>query len=378
MIRISEPVFGDAVKERVLAVLDSGRLSQGPTVAEFERLCASMAGTTHAVAVANGTVALELALEAMGIGAGDEVVTSPFTFAATLNAILRSGAVARFADIRADFTIDPTSIEAVLTPRTRCSYRSTCTGSRPTWTRSRRSARNAGSPILEDAAQAHGASVGDRRVGSFGIGSFSFYATKNVAAGEGGVLTTDADDLAERLRVLRNQGMRSRYEYVAVGTNARMSELHAAVALPQLEALAENNSRRAENAERLSRELAGIPGLGLPQVPPGRQHVWHQYTVMLPASVDRSDVARRLDQQGVESGIYYPALVWDSPAHRDHPGVVRDPTPRALDASARVLSLPVHPGVTSRDVDQIAAALRSALGAAPDAQAAAGILQHEA
>lgn len=356
-------MLGDAVRERVLAVLDSGRLAQGPMVAELEAHCATMAGTEHAVAVTNGTVALELALEVLGIGPGDEVVTSPFTFGATLNAILRAGAVARFADITDDFTVDPESVAERIGPRTRLLLPVHLYGLPADMDALAAIATAHDLPILEDAAQAHGASINGRRVGSFGIGSFSFYATKNVGAGEGGVLTTDDPALAESMRVLRNQGMRARYEYVAVGTNARMSDLHAAVALPQLEDLEHRNTRRARNAEQLTAALHGVPGLGLPGVPNGRTHVWHQYTVLLPPGSNRETVAQSLASRDVESGVYYPKLVWDSPAHRDHPGVTVDPTPRAQAAADRVLSLPVHPGITESEVAVIAAALREALGA---------------
>jgi dTDP-4-amino-4,6-dideoxygalactose transaminase len=217
-----------------------------------------------------------------------------------------------------------------------------------------------GVPIVEDAAQAHGATVAGRQAGSFGLGSFSFYATKNVAAGEGGVVTTDDDDLADRLRLLRNQGMRTRYAYEAVGHNWRLTELQAAVALPQLARLHAIAAARQANAGRLTELLDGT-GLVLPSVPEGRTHAWHQYTALLPEGVDRGAVVDGLARRGVEVGIYYPSLVWEHPPYRDHPLVVRDETPVAVGVAARCLSLPVHQRLHSADVETVAAALRGAL-----------------
>jgi dTDP-4-amino-4,6-dideoxygalactose transaminase len=218
-----------------------------------------------------------------------------------------------------------------------------------------------GLAVVEDAAQAHGASVDGYRAGSFGIGSFSFYATKNVAAGEGGLLTTDDDEAAHRFRLLRNQGMVERYRYEAVGRNLRMTDLQAALAIPQLEQLDASNAARQANADRLSGLLGGQSGLGLPDVPKGRGHVWHQYTVLLPERAERDEVQARMRQAGVEAGVYYPRLAWDYPIYRDHPGVVADDTPVARSTAARCLSLPVHPRLGAEELEQVAAALLGAL-----------------
>lgn len=360
MIRVSQPAFGPEVEALVLEVLRSGQVAQGPMVARLEALGAEMAGTHHAVAVSNGTVSLETAFEVLGIGPGEEVITTPFTFAATVNAALRTGATVRFADIRPDFTIDPDAVAGLVGQRTAALVPVHLYGLMADMPALMAIAERHGLAVVEDAAQAHGASVGDRRAGSFGIGSFSFYATKNVAAGEGGLLTTDDDDVARRFRLLRNQGMIERYRYEAVGRNLRMTDLQAALAIPQMEHLEAANDARRRNAARLTERLGGA-AMDIPAVPDGRESVWHQYTVLLPRGADRDAVQARMREAGVDSGVYYPRLVWDYPVYRDHPGVVPDETPTARDAAARCLSLPVHPGLAKEDVELVADALLGAL-----------------
>jgi len=360
-IPISAPQLGGDVEDMVLSVLRGGTLAQGPMVERFEALCAEMAGTAHAVALCNGTVALDAALELSNVRTGDEVITSPFTFAATLHAILRRGAIARFADIGDDFTIDPVGVASLLGPRTAAVVPVHLFGLMADMrvisavTRSRRVA------LIEDAAQAHGAAQYGRSAGSFGLGCFSFYATKNVAAGEGGCMTTDDPELAERLRTLRNQGMRERYNYVDVGFNWRMSDVSAAIAIPQMHRLQESNRRRQANATRLTELLSAEPGIRTPSVPAGRSHVWHQYTVLLPQECDRQAVVEAMALDGVQAGVYYPRLVWDHAPFLEHPGVLRDDTPRARDAASRCLSIPVHPGLRDADVERVASSLLDAV-----------------
>jgi dTDP-4-amino-4,6-dideoxygalactose transaminase len=360
-IRISAPQLGPEVEALVLSVLRGGHLAQGPMVERFEALCATMAGTSHAVAVSNGTVALDAALAVLDIGPGQEVITSPFTFAATINAILRSGAGVRFADIRDDFTLDPESVAALIGPATAAIvpvhlYGLPC-DMRPLMTL----AASHGLATVEDAAQAHGADVGGRRVGSFGVGCFSFYATKNVTSGEGGCVTTDDAMLAERLRVVRNQGMRARYDYAMIGQNWRMTDIAAAIAIPQMERLDEIIRARRHNAAMLTSLLETNPAVTTPSVPAGRGHVWHQYTVLLEPGVDRDRVAASMSSAGVDTGVYYPGLVWDHSAYRDHPNVHRDETPVARDCTSRCLSLPVHPLLRTSDVERVAECLDRAL-----------------
>lgn len=362
-IPISAPAFGAEEEEAVLEVLRSGHLAQGPKVAEFEALCAEMAGSRHAVAVANGTLALQASLAACGVGPGDEVITSPFTFNATLNAIIKSGATARFADITDDFTIDPGSMEALINERTKVVMPVHLYGLMADMTAISQLARRKGLAIIEDAAQAHGASCAGHAAGSFGLGCFSFYATKNVTSAEGGMVTTSDDAVAEQLRIMRNQGMRARYEYVAIGENWRLTDLAAALAIPQMRRLNEINEKRDRNAQLLSDLLADIPALELPKVPAGRTHVWHRYTVLLPADAGRTDVMQQLAGAGVGSDICYPRLTWDNAPYLRHPQVIVAETPRASDAVKRCLSLPIRPELGESDVHRIADAMRSTLTA---------------
>jgi len=362
-IRISQPRLGPEVEALVISVLRSGQLAQGPMVERFESLCAAMAGTRHAVAVCNGTVALEAALQVAGVGPGDEVITSPFTFAATLNAILSRGAVARFADIGDDFTLDPACVSSLVGPQTRALIPVHLYGLMCDMTKLSAVAASNSLTLVEDAAQAHGAAVDGRPAGSFGLGCFSFYATKNVTSGEGGCITTNDDDQAATLRMLRNQGMRERYEYEAIGHNWRMTDVTAAIAVPQLERFTAINDARRANAATLSAALAHDPRVTVPRVPDGRVHVWHQYTVLLPPGADRDAVIVAMRSEGIECGVYYPRLVWEHPAYREHTQVRRDPTPHADEAARRCLSLPVHSGLGESDLRRVAAALTAALPA---------------
>ena len=362
-VRMAEPDVGPEAEELVLSVLRSGHLAQGPMVERFEALCAAMAGTTEAVAMANGTVTLEASLSVLGIGAGDEVVTSPLTFGATLNAILRSGARARFADVRDDYTLDPESVGALVGRSTAAVMPVHLYGLPADMTAISELASSHGLAVIEDAAQAHGATVDGRPAGSFGLGSFSFYATKNVTTGEGGVVTTSDATLARRLRLLRNHGMSEPNRHQLVGANLRMSDVHAALGIPQLERLEELTKARAQNAAFLTRALEGsAPSVRLPSTPTGRRHVWHQFTVLLPEGADREAVRSSMAASGVQSATYYPALVWDHPPYREHPQVVADATPTAAEVAARCLSLPVHPRLGPGQLERVASALVEALG----------------
>ncbi|QWF80220.1 DegT/DnrJ/EryC1/StrS family aminotransferase [Amycolatopsis sp. CA-230715] len=353
----------------VVEVLRSGAIAQGPMVKRFEDAFAAVSGTKHAVAVNSGTTALVAALQVLDLRPGDEVITSPFTFVATLNAILEAGATVRFADIsREDFAVDPDQVTAAIGPRTKVLMPVHLYGQTADMGKFAPLAAERGLHLVEDAAQAVGASFDGRRAGSFGLGCFSLYATKNITTAEGGVITTDDDQLADRLRVLRNQGMRARYQYEVAGHNYRMTDLHAAVGIPQLEKLDELTSARQANAKRLSDGLAGTPGLTLPAVLPGREHVWHQYTVLVGphAMLSRDELAAALTERGVGNGIYYPKIVFDYECYRDHPLIPEASTkdfPVAASVAAQALSLPVHAKLTESQVDTIIATVREVLGA---------------
>ncbi len=363
MIPISKVDVRDA-EPLVLDVLRSGNLAQGPVVERLEQAFAEVVGVPHAVAVNNGTTALVAALQVLGLRPGDEVVTSPFTFVATLNAVLEAGATARFADIREDdFAVDPAAVDELVGERTGALLPVHLYGQTADMAPLLESAGRAGLPVVEDAAQAHGARYDGRGAGSFGLGCFSFYATKNLTTGEGGMVTTADGALADRLRLLRNQGMRARYEYELPGHNYRMTDLQAAVGLPQVARTAEIAATRARNAARLSAGLSDVAGLRLPRELPGRSHVWHQYTVLLPEEVDREHVTAHLTRAGVSSGVYYPRAVFDHECYRGHPRVVPAEVPVARSVARRCLSVPVHQHLTAEELDRVVAALRGALGA---------------
>ena len=330
-------------------------------VQRFEQDFAAIVGVRHAVAVNNGTTALVAALQVLDLSPGDEVLTSPFTFVATLNAILEAGATAVFADIRTDdFGLDPGAVEAALGPRTKVLMPVHLFGQCADMSALLPLAQQRGVQVVEDAAQAHAATLGDRRAGSFGIGCFSFYATKNVTTGEGGMITTDDDDVADRLRVLRNQGMRRRYQYETPGHNYRLTDLQAALAIPQLKVIEQTTARRRANADRLIAGLSDIPGLELPTQLRGRGHVWHQFTVLVTdrAPLDRDGLAAQLAERGVGSGIYYPRLVFDYECYREHPQVVIPRVPVAAAVAERVLSLPVRPDLSTEDIDTVVRTVR--------------------
>jgi dTDP-4-amino-4,6-dideoxygalactose transaminase len=361
MIPVSTVRLGEDVERQVLDVLRSGQLAQGPVVARLEELMASIAGTAHAVAVSNGTVSLMAALQALGVGPGDEVITSPFTFVATINAILHVGATVRFADIDPDdFLVRADAVEALVNERTRAIMPVHLYGQMADMDAIARTADRRQLAIIEDAAQAHGARCGERRAGSYGVGSFSLYATKNVTTGEGGVVTTDDASIADTIRVLRNQGMRARYDYVLPGYNFRLTDLQAAVGVPQLERLEDINATRRSNAARLDEGLAGLQAVRTPVVRDGRRHVFHQYTVRIldDAPVTRDEVVDRLAQRGVGSGVYYPRVAFDYDCFRDHPRVVDDDVATARSTASQVLSLPVHPYLTDDELDQVIEAVR--------------------
>jgi dTDP-4-amino-4,6-dideoxygalactose transaminase len=364
MIPVSQVNLPAGTEQLVLDVLKSGQLAQGPLVARFEQEFAALTGVRHAIAVNNGTTALIAALRVLDLRPGDEVITSPFTFVATLNAILDAGATVRFADIGADdFNLDPDAAEAAMNDRTRVLMPVHLYGQCADVDALGALAVKQGCALVEDAAQAHGATIGDRRAGSSGLGCFSFYATKNLTTGEGGMITTDDDRLADRLRVLRNQGMRARYQYEMAGNNYRMTDLQAAVGIPQLEVYEANIAARRANAAALGAGLAGLGGLITPREMPGRGHVWHQYTVRVTpeAAVTRDELAERLQAAGVGCGIYYPRLVFDYQCYAGHPLIRPSEVPTAERLASEVLSLPVHPGLSRSDIDHVVAAVRSGL-----------------
>jgi perosamine synthetase len=363
-IPITTVRLGPDVEQSVLDVVRSGVIAQGPMVAELENQFAALTGATHAVAVNNGTTALVLALQALGLGPGDEVITSAFTFVATVNAILEAGATVRFVDIDpSDFCIAPGSVEPALGPRVRAVMPVHLYGQAADAVGFETLAAAYGVHLVEDAAQAVGATSEGRVVGSFGTGCFSLYATKNVTSAEGGIVTTSDDALADRMRILRNQGMRARYQYEVAGHNYRLTDLAAAVAVPQMRVLEATTAKRAANAGFLSEGLVGIEGLVVPVALPGRTHVWHQFTVRITdkARLSRIEFMDELNAAGIGSGIYYPKPCYDYDCYRDHPLVSWSPLAETERAAREVVSLPVHPHLSESDLDRIVHTVRKLL-----------------
>jgi dTDP-4-amino-4,6-dideoxygalactose transaminase len=351
VIPIARPQMGDEEKELVWSAMSSGALAQGTRVRALEERFADFVGVPHAVATSSGTTALHLALLASEVGPGDEVITVPFTFFASASTILFTGARPVFVDVdEATFNIDVSQIEAAITPRTRAILPVSLYGQPADLPAIAEIAERRGLALVEDAAQSHGAAIGDRRSGSWGAGCFSFYPTKNMTTGEGGMVTTSDPALADRARLMREHGMRIRYEHEMVGYNFRMTDIHASIGLAQLPKLPGYNARRRQIAARYDDELRGVI---TPRVRTGVTHVYHQYTIRVNR---RDEFVNQMKQRGVGTGIYYPI-----PVHRQKPflalgyGDLRFPVSERL--SGEVLSIPVHPSLTDDEVEAVIAAV---------------------
>lgn len=354
MIPIARPLIGPEEEEAVLAVLRSGLLAQGPQVARLEEAFAATCGVRYAVAVASGTAALHMAVLAHGIGPGDEVITTPFSFIATATSILMAGARPVFVDIdERTYNLDPDQIEAALTPRTRAIMPVHLYGQPAEMERISAITARHGLALIEDAAQAVGATYRGRPVGSFGTGCFSLYATKNIMSGEGGILTTDDPHVAEKLRLLRSHGSRVRYYHDELGYNYRMTDLQAAIGLAQLEKLERFSAARGANADVLTRHITH-PGVLTPYVRPDVRHVFHQFTIRVAAEA-RDGAVRQLNQAGVGTAVFYPVPIHQQTLFRNLG--YADGLPVSERIAREVLSLPVHPALTEVELGQIASAV---------------------
>lgn len=364
MINISTVRMDDEIEQEVLGVLRSGMIAQGPKVAEFEKTFAAIVGVPHAVALSNGTTTLIAALKMSQMPAGSEVVTSPFTFVATLNAALDAGYKVRFADIDpTTFNVTADTLSAAVTADTRCVLPVHLYGQCAPMDEIDALAKKNNWFVLEDAAQAHGATHNGKQAGSWGAGSFSFYATKNITTGEGGIVTTSDDGLADRLRIFRNQGMRVRYQYEMQGVNYRMTDLQAAVGLPQLRRIDNIISQRQKNAALLQHLLADVAEVTLPTAAEGNSHVWHQFTIRVNGNSkrNRDEVIDYLTANGVGCGIYYPKLAWDYECFAGNPNVIISDTPVAAQTVKEVVSIPVHQFLTEEELHTVANTVRSAV-----------------
>lgn len=347
----------DELLSAAAAVFDRARFILGPEVAAFEAEAGAFAGGVHAVGCASGTDALVLALRALEIGAGDEVIVPAFTFAATAEAVVLAGATPVFADVEPDtFTIDPRSVAGLLGPRTRAILPVHLFGHCVPMEPLQALAEGARLRIIEDAAQAFGASWRGRPAGALGhVAAFSFFPTKNLGApGDGGLVTTSDPRLAERLRALRAHGARAPHEHESIGCNSRLDELHAAVLRAKLPRVGAWNDRRREIAARYRAALAGSRAVTAPVEREGARHVYHQFTVR---AARRAELASRLDDAGIQHAIYYPRPLTEQPAYA---AWARGPLPQAARAAREVVSLPVHPWLTEAEIERVAAALSGA------------------
>jgi len=362
MIPIAKPLIGDEEKAAVIEVLESGQLAQGQKVAEFEERFACFCGVKHAVATSSGTTALHAALLAHDVGPGDEVLTTPFTFIASGNSVLFTGARPVFVDIEPDtFNIDPQQLEEAV--RSRLAQGAPVKAIMPV--------HLFGHPcdmpaimdiaarydliVVEDACQSHGASIDGKKTGSFGTACFSFYSTKNITTGEGGIITTDDDEIAEKARMLRHHGMRTRYYNELLGYNFRMTNIHAAIGVAQMDKLPAWTEQRIQNAAYLTERLQPLPHVVTPVTRPGYVHVFHQYTVRIRGDRDRAIDAMR--DRGVGVGVYYPLPLHKQPIYLNLG--YHDSLPEAEKACREVLSLPVHPALSRADLDTIVEAVAS-------------------
>jgi dTDP-4-amino-4,6-dideoxygalactose transaminase len=356
-VPIAAPDVGPQAVERVLDVLATGQLAAGRQVTSFEREFAAFCGTDHAVATANGTAALVAALHGLGIGEGDTVLTTPFSFVATANAVRLQGATPVFADVDPEtLNLDPDAVEAVLEEQDVDAILAVHLYGLPADMSALADlAERHDCLLIEDAAQAHGARYDRWPVGSFGDAAcFSFYPTKNMTTGEGGMVLTDEEAVADRVRRFIDHGRVGPYEHSEVGHNLRLTDLAAAIGRAQLDRLPGFVEARRQHAEHLAEGLAGTR-LELPPTPSDRRHAYHQFTVRLD---DRDRLRAGLDDAGVDTGVYYPRPIHQQPAYAGFDAEC----PVAERAAERVLSLPVHPRLDEGALDRIVDATREVLG----------------
>ncbi|WP_020579216.1 DegT/DnrJ/EryC1/StrS family aminotransferase [Actinopolymorpha alba] len=356
-IPAAKPLIGDEERAAVDRVLRSGMVVQGPEVAAFEAEFAELVGGNICVAVNSGTSALHMGLVAAGVRPGDEVIVPSFTFAATANSVALAGATPVFADIEPDyFCLDPAAVEAAVTPRTVGIMPVHLYGHPANQTALEEIAAKHGLAIFEDACQAHLASWQGRPVGSFGaIAAFSFYPTKNMTTGEGGMVVCADEDVARKVRLLRNQGMERRYENELVGFNTRMTDIAAAIGRVQLTKVRGWTEQRQRNAAYLDAHLSGLAGITTPKVADEATHVYHQYTLR---SDDRDGLQSKLTDAGVGTGVYYPIPNHQLPSF----GLDLD-LPETARACREAISLPVHPALTESDLEHVVAAVAKAVEA---------------
>ncbi len=350
-IPISKPNVGEREIAAISDVIRSGMIAQGPKVQEFEQRFARYIGVKHAVASTNGTTALQMAMLANNIGAGDEVIIPSFSFFATASSILFTGAKPVFADIDPKtFNLEPASAEAAITEKTKAIMPVHLYGQAADMPAFETLAQQHGLILLEDAAQSHGATLNGRCVGTWGTGGFSFYPTKNMTTSEGGMLTTNDDEVAERARMIRNHGMSQQYLHEMVGFNFRMTDIMAAIGLIQLDNLPEWTAKRCDNARYYDTHLKHVIK---PVVHDGATHVYHQYTIRVPEGVNRDEAMKQIQAKGVGVRVYYPLPIHRQPIFEKMGGYNHLDLPETEKATREVMSLPIHPLLTEAERERV-------------------------
>ena len=351
-VSIASPVIEDEEINAVIDVMKSGMIAQGPKVIEFEEEFAKFVGAKYGIATNSGTSALHVALLAAGIGEGDEVITSPFTFAATGNSILYTGARPVFVDIDPEtFTIDPSKIEEAITDKTKAIMPVQLYGQSADMDAIMKIAKENDLIVIEDAAQAHGAEYKGEKVGNLGdMACFSFYPTKNMTTSEGGMITTNSEEFAENAKVYRAHGSATKYHHDVLGYNFRMTDIGAAIGIEQLKKLESFNNKRIENAKYLNDALADCDLIETPVVKDGYKHVYHQYTIKVKDG-KRDELSDYLIENGIGNGIYYPIPLYNQVLYTNMG--YNQSLPVTDEIVKGVLSLPIHAKLTKFDLDLI-------------------------
>lgn len=355
-INIAQPNIGDDEIVLVNQVLQSGMLAQGPKVAQLEENFANYCGTKYAVMVNSGTAAIHSALFALGLGPGDEVITTPFSFIATVNPIIMLGAKPVFVDIDPEtYLIDVSKIEKAITKKTKAIIPVHLYGQPIDSDELLKIAKKYSISIIEDACQSVGAEYKSKKAGNLGnAGCFSLYATKNIMCGEGGVVTTNDKSLADSVKRFRQHGMSGQYQYQHIGYNYRSTDLCAAIAIEQLKKVDIFNQKRQSNAKFLDENLSSINGIILPKVLQDRSHVYHQYTVKLTDEfpLSRQEFINKLKEKDINAGVYYP-LPLHTIDHISKYGYSFGDFTITEEICNKVVSLPVHPMVSEENLEYI-------------------------
>jgi perosamine synthetase len=367
MIPINMPKISQEEIQAVVKVLQSGILTSGlgagPAVTEFEKNFAKFCGVKHAVAVNTGTAALHSAIMAAGIKQGDEVILPSFTFVATAEAVVLAGGKPVFADIDSEtYNLSPTWVEKAITKKTKAILPVDLYGFSADMKPLREIAAKNELALVEDAAQAHGATYAGKPAGNFSDAAcWSMYASKNITTGEGGVVTTNNDSTTETLRMIRTHGEKAKYSSLMLGTNYRMSEIQAAIGNVQLEKLPTFLAKRKENAKHLTKILQDNKRLILPWESKDQHHSWYLYTARLRHGTEtqRNNLIEKLKKKGIGSEAYYVNPVHQMPFYRENFGSIK--LPETEKASKQVFSLPIHPAVTDEQIDFIGKSVLSLL-----------------